>query len=87
MGGDAGAGCGIGGGEVFVGEERARTGELAGVGWRDRVSSSSGIGDGIGRCRGREDAPAAFAGRTTSPFPGAAVIVATLAVEEPETDE
>jgi len=35
-----------------AGDEKARTGELAGVGWRDLVSSSSGIGDGIGMCEG-----------------------------------
>lgn len=38
--------------DVCAGDEKARTGELAGVGWRDLVSSSSGIGDGIGICEG-----------------------------------
>lgn len=37
---------------VWAGDEKARTGELAGVGWRDLASSSSGIGDGIGICEG-----------------------------------
>lgn len=85
---DADASCG-----ADIGEDSARTGEFAGVGWRDRCSSSSGIGDGIGTY-GLAGLSLSWSSRSllldlspslSDAFDGG-VTVAALAVDEPETD-